>query len=332
MKTDLSHAIERVAVTGDLDSTAPESPSNSIQQHHRKPRNGDFKRVDRWRLIGWLFALPGLLLLGLTIGIPLIYSFVLSFSPYTLVNQKVFPLVGLANYVRVLNDPYVWHSLILTLQYTAVTVVAEFLLGLGVALLLNRVYTGRSIYFMILAVPLAISPVSVGLIWRLLLQPNLGIVNEVIRSLGGTGVDWLGSPDYAFWTVAFIDVWQQVSFVALILTAGLAALPKEPYEAAAIDGARSWQQFIYITLPMLRPVAAIVLIIQMINEIRTYDLIYVLTKGGPGVETELLSFLTYKKAFTGLAVNEGAASAFVLLAATMLLSVLSFVLISRNKQ
>jgi multiple sugar transport system permease protein len=175
------------------------------------------------------------------------------------------------------------------------------------------------------------SPVSVALIWRMLLQPNLGIANQVMESLGLPRIDWLGNADLALWTMAAIDIWQQTSFVVLILAAGLASLPRDPYEAAAVDGATPLQQFWYITLPMLRPVAAIAVIIQLINEFRTYDLPYILTKGGPGNATEVLSFFAYRRAFLGLSLNEGAAAAFVLLLIVLGLTILFFATLERRR-
>lgn len=288
------------------------------------------ERFGLWRVTGWAFASPGLILLFGIMGFPLAYALLLSVSSFNLTSPSLWPLVGLDNFRSVGSDPLFWHSLTITIVYTVCTVTAEFVLGLCVALMLNKVVRGRAFYFTVLAVPLAMSPVSVGLIWRMLLQPNLGIVNTMLRGLGFEGVDWLGNAGLALWTVAFIDVWQQVSFVALILAAGLAALPREPYEAAAIDGANNWRQFLYITLPLLRPVASIVIIIQTINEIRTYDLVYVLTRGGPGISTELLSYFSYKVAFLGLAVNEGAASSMALLAMAVVASLVFFVTISKR--
>ena len=165
----------------------------------------------------------------------------------------------------------------------------------------------------------------------MLLQPNMGIVNHVIESLGGAPVDWLGNVNLALWTMAGIDIWQQVSFVVLILAAGLASLPKDPYEAAEVDGASPWQQFWNITLPMLRPVAMITVVIQLINEFRTYDLPYVLTRGGPGTSTEVLSFFAYRRAFLGLSLNEGAAASFALLLIVLAMTVVFFALLERQK-
>ncbi len=287
-------------------------------------------RFDReWR-IGWAFALPGLLLLAVVMGFPLVYAAVMAVSSLTLLHPSLLPLVGWDNLSSVLGNPAFRHALWLTFGYSFVTVTGEFAIGLGLALLLNRVVALKPVYFAILTVPMAMSPISVGLIWRMLLQPNLGIVNATLEALGLPRLDWLGTPNLAFWTMVGVDIWQQMSFVVLILAAGLAALPREPYEAAEVDGARAWQQFWYLTLPMLRPVAAITVIIQLINEFRTYDLTYVLTKGGPGVSTEVLSFFAYRRAFLGLSLNEGAAASFVLLLVVLALTLVFFVMTERR--
>jgi len=287
-------------------------------------------RFDRWTLIGWKFAAPGLTIIAIVIGLPLAYALLLTISSFTLLHPRFMPLVGLENFRRVMDDEYFWHSTWLTVKYSGLTVSAEFLLGLGIAFLLNRVVRLKAVYFAILTIPMAMSPVSVALVWHMLLQPNLGIVNRLLESFGYTGVDWLGNSALSFWTVIFIDVWQQVSFVILILAAGLASLPKEPYEAASVDGATELQQFYYLTLPMLRPVAAIAVIIQLITEFRTYDLVYVLTKGGPGISTDLLSYFAYKRAFLGLSINEGAAASFILLLMVLFLTVIFFRIVTRR--
>jgi multiple sugar transport system permease protein len=285
---------------------------------------------DRWRATGWKFAAPGLSMIAIVMGFPLVYALLLSLSSFTLLKPKLQPFIGLENFRVVMADEYFWHSVWVTIEYSAVTVMGEFVLGLVIALVLNRVVRLKAVYFAILTVPMAMSPVSVGLIWHMLLQPNLGIVNRLLELAGIGGVDWLGDPELAFWTVVFVDIWQQVSFVILILAAGLASLPKEPYEAAEVDGAGDLQQFWYLTLPMLRPVAAIAIIIQLINETRTYDLVYVLTRGGPGIATDLLSYFAYRRAFLGLSINEGAAVSFVLLLMVLVLTVVFFRLVTRR--
>jgi multiple sugar transport system permease protein len=292
--------------------------------------NGWAERGREWRT-GWGFALPGLLLLAIVMGFPLLYACILSVSSMTLLKPHLLPLVGLKNFASIVSDPLFWNALWLTVRYSAITVIGEFVIGLGIALMLNRTVQMKPVYFAILTIPMAMSPISVALIWRMLLQPNLGIANHLMETVGLPRLDWLGTPGMALWTMAAIDIWQQMSFVVLILAAGLAALPRDPYEAAEVDGARAWQQFFYITLPMLRPVAAITIIIQLINEFRTYDLPYVLTKGGPGNATEVLSFFAYRRAFLGLSLNEGAAAAFVLLLIVLILTVIFFAVLERSQ-
>lgn len=283
-----------------------------------------------WRT-GWAFAAPGLLTLAIVMGFPLVYAALISLSSLTLLKPMLQPFVGFRNFAAVMGDPLFWDALWLTIRYSVVTVLGEFVIGLGIALMLNRTMTMKPVYFAVLTIPMAMSPVSVALIWRMLLQPNLGIANQLLESLGLPRVDWLGNADLALWTMAAIDIWQQTSFVVLILAAGLASLPRDPYEAAEVDGATPLQQFWYITLPMLRPVAAIAVIIQLINEFRTYDLPYILTKGGPGNSTEVLSFFAYRRAFLGLSLNEGAAAAFVLLLIVLGLTVLFFATLERRR-
>ncbi len=279
---------------------------------------------------GWGFAAPGLVTLAIVMGIPLVYALAISLSSMTMLRPQL-RLVGLDSFAAVMSEPLFWHSVLLTLSYSAMTVIGEFAIGLAVALMLRQVVAMRGVYFALLTLPMAMSPVAVALIWRMLLQPNLGIVNQVLTGIGLPAVDWLGRSDLALTTVAWIDIWQQTSFVVLLLSAGLAALPKEPYEAAEVDGAGPFQQFWYITLPLLRPVATIAIIIQLINEFRTYDLVYVLTKGGPGVSTELLSYFAYRRAFQGLAVNEGNAAAFILLLIVLSITVVFFYLLERRR-
>lgn len=286
---------------------------------------------DRFRLTGWAFASPGLLALAIVLGFPVIYAVVLAFSSFTLMRPALAPFAGVDNFIAVLSDGAFWSAAWLTIKYSVITVAGEFVVGLGIALMLNRVVRTRPIYFALLTIPMAISPVCVALIWRMLLQPNLGIVNHLLETWGFARVDWLGDPTMAFWSMAFIDIWQQMSFVVLILAAGLAALPSDPYEAAEMDGARRLQQFWYITLPMLRPVAAIAVVIQLINELRTYDLPYVLTRGGPGTATEVLSFFAYRRAFLGLSINEGSAAALVLLLIVLVMTVIFFAMLERRR-
>ena len=163
--------------------------------------------------------------------------------------------------------------------------------------MLNKVERFKAIYYAILLCPLLMNPVIVGLIWRMFLHPNLGIVNYLLSVVGIAPVNWLGSTSVAIWTIILVDIWHQVSFMIVLLLAGLSALPKEPYEAARVDGASPLQCFWRITLPLMRPVIIVTLLIRLIFAVKTYDLIYIMTRGGPGVSTDFVSYFIYRTAF-----------------------------------
>lgn len=265
------------------------------------------------KIAGIAFILPTLIILGAVVVVPLVFSLVVSFSDYTFISPKLDSFVGLRNYIEVFKDQYFWHSLMVTIKFAVSVVSLEFILGFGIALLLNRNIKCKEIFYAILTVPMVMSPVAVGLIWRMLLHADLGVVNYLLRSLFGTTVDWLGSSKGAMWTIVMVDIWHQVSFMILVLLAGLVSLPKEPYEAALIDGATPFQTLQYITIPLMMPVIATAILIRVIFAFRTYDLVYVMTKGGPGVSTDVISYYIYKRTFMGLNLAEASAISYLLL-------------------
>ena len=161
----------------------------------------------------------------------------------------------------------------------------------------------------------------VGLLWRMLLHSELGIVNYAIGLVGIGPVSWLGDPTTAFWTVVLTDIWHQVSFMAILLLAGLSALPREPYEAARMDGASPLRCFIYITLPLMQPVIAVALLLRMIFAIKTFDIVFIMTKGGPGTATDFISYFIYRAAFFGLDIGRASAMAVGLLIIIIVLTV-----------
>jgi multiple sugar transport system permease protein len=271
------------------------------------------------RVTGWLFSLPGLLVLLGVAGFPLSYALLLSVSSFTFFKPTLTPWLGLTHFGHALSDPHFHHSLRLTAVYALLVVGTSLVLGLVFAVLLHQKVRGKEVYYAIISIPMLISPVGVALIWRMILHPELGIVNFTATTLGLPAVDWLGNPRLALATVAFIDVWQQVSFVTLVLLAGLRSIPTEPLEAALVDGATPFSRFFLITLPILQPVIGVVLILQTIVALRTYDLIYVLTRGGPGVSTDLYAYFTYRQAFLGLDLAKASALAVILLAVTLVL-------------
>ena len=265
------------------------------------------------RRFGWFMSAPTIALLLLVIFFPVFWALFTSVHDYTLINPSFETFTGADNYRAAIEDKEFRHSLLLTCGFVFGVVIFEFLLGFVVALMLNTVERGKAVYYGILLCPLLMNPVIVGLIWRMFLHPSLGIVNYLLSVVSIAPVNWLGSTKVAFWTLVMVDIWHQVSFMIVLLLAGLAALPKEPYEAARVDGASMFQSFVHITLPLMWPVIAVTLLIRMIFAVKTYDLVYIMTRGGPGVSTDLVSYFIYRTAFVSLNVGEASAMSVILL-------------------
>ena len=265
------------------------------------------------RRYGYLLAAPTVLIFLLIILFPISFAIVSSFYDYTLINKSFNSFIGLENYVNSIKNEQLFNSISVTFVFVILVVLLEFLLGFFIALLLNTIERFKSIYYFILLLPLLINPVVVGLIWRMFLHPQLGILNYLLSLVAISPVNWLGDPQMAFITIIFVDIWHQVSFMIILLLAGLSAIPKEPYEAARSDGAGIIACFLHITLPYMRPVIIVTILIRLIFAIKTYDLIYIMTKGGPGDATDLISYYIYRSAFISLNLGEAAAMSTILL-------------------
>lgn len=266
---------------------------------------------------GYALAAPSLTVLFLIILFPVLSALYTSLHEYTLIAPNFDIFTGVDNFRLALADAEFRHSAWLTVRFVIGVVLLEFVIGFGIALMLNKVERFKPIYYAILLCPLLMNPVIVGLIWRMFLHPNLGIVNYLLSTVGLGPVNWLGDTKIAIWTVIMVDIWHQVSFMIVLLLAGLASLPKEPYEAARVDGANAFQCFIHITLPMMRTVIIVTLLIRLIFAVKTYDLIYIMTRGGPGVATDLVSYFIYRTAFVGLNIGEASAMSIILLTAIL---------------
>ena len=264
------------------------------------------------RRFGLILTAPTVLIIILIILFPISFAIVSSFFDYTLLNKSFNNFVGLENYFNTLRNERLINSISVTVLFVVLVVLFEFLIGFFIALLLNSINRFKSVYYFILLLPLLINPVVVGLIWRMFLHPQLGILNFLLGLIGIDPVNWLGDPDMAFITIIFVDIWHQVSFMIILLLAGLSAIPKEPYEAARSDGASILDCFFHITLPFMRPVILVTILIRMIFAIKTYDLIYIMTKGGPGDSTDLISYYIYRSAFISLNLGEAAAMSSIL--------------------
>src|SRR5215207_2131984 len=284
------------------------------------PRSTRFFNAQNKRelLLPALFLAPALaVLLSLSIY-PLIYSVTISLQQETAVGITW----GLGNFTRLFSDNFFWTALAHTFVYAAAALTCEFLLGLGLALLLNNQIRGRGFFRVSLLVPMMLPTVVVGVVWRLMLNPNFGAVNGTLKQFGidTESLTWTASPKLAMLSVIAVDVWQWTPFVFLVLLAGLQAIPQEPYEAALIDGSSRWQTFRHVTLPLLKPSILIVLLLRTMDLLRVFDQIFILTEGGPGFATETISLYIYRAAFRFFDFGYAAAMSFVLLELTNIIS------------
>ena len=269
-----------------------------------------------------LLLLPAVLFLALTSLYPLLYTLRLSFYDWFLNRPNMDPeWVGLGKYRDVLGDEVFRTSAVHTALFGFGTVLAELVLGLILALAVAREGMGMRVVRSILLIPMIMTPVVVGVLWRILLFDK-GLVNYLLDLIGIGPVLWFVEPRWAFAGVMLVDIWQWTPFVLIVMTAALAALPGEPFRAAQIDGASRWQVFRYITFPMIWPVILITGLLRFIDAIKVFDTIYVLTSGGPGYSTEMLSSYIYKQGLRYFNIGLAAAASWLFLAVAIALALL----------
>ncbi len=279
-----------------------------------------------------IYILPVIaVLLAITI-FPLIYSLSLSFFFCDLRRGGRWIFAGLSNYANaIFSDSRVWSSFRNTFFIGGPAIGLELIIGLGLALLLNRKIPGRRIITSLLITPVMISPIVAGLIWRMLYHEKYGAINGFLNMIGiNVEWAWLADPDLAVLAVILTDVWEWTPLVMMVLLAGLQSIPIEPYESARIDGASSFQIFTYITLPLIKLPILAVLLIRVIDTIKLFDIIYVLTMGGPGGRTETISFYTYLVGFRYFRMGYAAALSYLILIITVILSTI-FIRLMRPK-
>jgi multiple sugar transport system permease protein len=281
----------------------------------------------RWRLsgeerFGLLLVGPSLLLLLLVSAMPLGLLLGTSLFRVELTKPWATGFVGLGNYLQMLEDARFWHSLGVTVLYTGTTVVLQTVLGLAFALALAEEMRGRNLLRTVVLLPMILTPVVVGLVWRtLLLTPRYGLLDYIAQLVGVGSHSWLGDPALALGAVIVMHTWQWTPFAFLVFSASLAALPVEPFEAAKLEPVTAWQRLRYITLPLLRPAIVTVVVVRTIVALRAFDAIFAATGGGPGTATEILNLYAYRVAFNNLNLGYGAALASTLLLATAAMTV-----------
>ena len=280
------------------------------------------------------FASPSLFLIALVIVFPLVYAFWLSLQNFDLSVGPDYEYVGFRNYAEALGrDGRFWGSVWNTAVIIAPSLALELLLGLGIALLLNRPIRARPILTALLAIPPMVSPVMAAMAWRMMFGVKYGAINNLGLQLGVIDVyfDWFATPLLSIVAVVLVEVWHNTPFMMLVLLAGLQSIPQELYDAAKADGATPWQSFWTITLPLLKFTMAVAVMIRMIDLTKLFGLIFILTFGGPGGATETVAFNTYLVGFNDFRMSYASALSYLIVLGVLILTV-AFLWVQRRRE
>jgi multiple sugar transport system permease protein len=289
-----------VSVNSAPHASAQVLPAANAQRAMSKPARGadvSGGGPDDW-LWRWVTFSPALLMMLLLSLLPLVNLFLTSFYNVTWTGGlPTWTPVGVANYNELAHDELLRAGLLNTLVFAIFAVGGQMLLGFVLALLCCRVTRGRILYRTIFILPILIPGIVVGAIWKLLLNFDFGLVNQLIELVGFDSMNWLGAKETALASVIFVDIWHWTPFCFLLFLAGLESLPQDVYEAAKIDGATIWQELRYVTLPMMLPTIMVTFAFRLVTAFKVFDEVYLLTGGGPGTSTEVLSFTLYQRFF-----------------------------------
>lgn len=244
-----------------------------------------------------IFPLPAIIFVALLMIFPVLYTLFLSFTNWNLTTGMPLSFNGISSYRRVLAEPRFLDAVGRTFAFTFFAVVIEGFLGVAIALILNRAFAGKSIAKLLLLLPLVATPVAVGIVFNLFYDPTIGLANFVLKSLGLPQGLWVSSAESVIPSLILVDVWQWTPMITLIVLAGLAGLSEEPVEAARVDGASEWQILRYVTIPMVMPVILTAVILRLIDALKTFDIIFAMTGGGPGYASETLNIMGFKYSF-----------------------------------
>jgi len=298
------------------------------RQLGRVPEAAPAKRV-RLRPSYWPFVVPAVVVVGSVIVFPWVFTIWMSFQEWTVGGARTF--AGLSNYARLGTDERFISSVGHTLLYTVLAVILPLFLGTLAALIFNARLPFRGVLRGLFVMPMMATPVAVALVWTMMFHPQLGVLNYLLSLIGIGPQAWVFHPATVIPSLVLVETWQWTPLVMLIVLGGLAAIPAEPYESAAIDGANTWQRFRYITLPMIAPFLMVAVIIRTLDALKSFDIIYAITQGGPGTASETINLYLYSVAFAYYDVGYGSAIAVVFFALVVALSLLMLYLRQRTK-
>ena len=283
-------------------------------------------------LFAYLLNAPSLIAIFLLAAYPILYSAWISFHKYNLKRPRIFDFIGIQNYGEILQSPEFWSALWITIKFTVLVVTLVAVLGICIALLLNQSFRGRGLLRTLILLPWAIPPVVNGLMWQWIYDSKIGALNGLLTSIGVLKEyrGWLSDPTSALLALVSADVWNSLPLAVILLLAALQRIPGELYEAARMDGAGRFQVFWYVTFPWLAQVLLVVLILQTLAAIRAFDIIYVLTGGGPGTATTTLTWQTYLTTFDSLDFGKGNAYAYTVSIITLGFALIYFRVLYRR--
>ncbi len=286
--------------------------------------------------LAYMMVAPAIILLTVIVFYPIGTAFWFSLHTMKLKRPGLGePFVGLENYANIFTDSEgrIWSAIFFTTQFAIISVALEFILGMAFALVMNRAFVGRAMIRAIILIPWALTTVVSARMWGLIYNNEYGVLNGILRGAGilKSNVSWTTDQNYAFWSLIGAEVWKATPFVALILLAGMQVISQDMYEAARVDGATYFQSFLHITLPSLRATILVALLFRTIDAARVFDLIYVLTGGGPGRVTESLNIYTYKTLFEDLNFGQGSAQAIITFCYIMLIALLYIKVLGARK-
>lgn len=265
-----------------------------------KTRREDVKLLSTWldKRVKYVFLLPALVFVVIMMVFPIVYTVRLSFTEWSMASFTPPRWVGLSNYISLLfQDTRFWSAVGRTFAFTVVAVAGETILGVAIALVLNKEIPGKNFIKTLFLLPMVATPVAVGMVWLLMYEPTIGVVNQLLKMLGLPQGLWLASPKQALGSLIIVDIWQWTPMITLVVLAGLAGLPQEPFEAAKVDGAGTFQCIRLITLPLIQPTIIAAMILRAIDAFKTFDIIYTMTQGGPGYATETLNIYSFALGF-----------------------------------
>ncbi len=279
--------------------------ANGLRTRRRQPVRAQLTAVVD-RNLAIIFPLPALVLVAALMVYPLVYTIVLSMRSYDF-GLRGYSFAGLSHYVTTLTNQRFWDAFGRTFWFAALSVTGSIVLGMIMALILNRDFRGARWTRTAFLMPMVATPVATSLVWMMMFNPTLGVLNYLLGLVGLPPSLWVADPALAIPSIVLVDIWHFAPFAMLILLASLRSLPREPFESAMIDGASRWQIFWRITLPLLQPVLVVVLIFRIIDSLKVFDLIWVMTAGGPGFASETLYVYAYNQAFKYLDIGYGSA-------------------------